>query len=181
MKRGLLVPLLISAVVLTLGTVAAACGGGGNGDALTLEEYFQQIIAAQTEREAQSRALEEEFNKDYESLSEEEQLKATQDFFDGGLTLLRGFVGALDAIDPPSEVAAAHQESVDAGNEAVEAIQQFVDRLKAAESASELEDVFGDPGFDEAGDRFDQSCVDLQTIADDKGIDVDLQCDEVQQ
>ena len=174
MKRRLFVPLLSAALLLAFGTVAAACNGGGGG--LTLEEYFQRLETVSTEYEQRGDALNEGFAEEFSS--EEEQIRETQDFWKEFLVLLGQFVNGLDDIDPPAEAEAAHEESVDAGTEMLKTFREFVDQVAEAESVSELAEAFGDPGFEVSGDRFEQSCVKLQGIADDNGIVVDLECEE---
>jgi transketolase N-terminal domain/subunit len=58
----------------------------------------------------------------------------------------------------------------------LEAFQGFVDQVTQAESLEELAEAFGDTELEASGDRFEQVCVALQGVADDNGIDVDLDC-----
>ena len=175
MKPRLFVPLVAAALVLAFGTVAVACGGG-NGDGLTLEEYFQRLEALSTDYDQRGNALGEGFAEEFSS--DEEQFKAAQEFWEDFIALFGEFVNDLDDLNPPSEVEAAHKESVDAGSEALKGFQEFVDQVRGAESLSELEERFGSLELETVGDRFDQACVTLQGIADANGIDVSLNCGE---
>jgi len=172
-KPRLFVPLVAAALVLAFGTVAVACGGG-NGDGLTLEEYFQRLEALSTDNDQRGVALFESFGEEFSS--EEEQIRATQEFWKEFLVLLGQFVNGLDDIDPPAEAEAAHEESVDAGAVMLKAYQELVDQMAEAESVSELAEGFGDIELGASSDRFEQACVALQGIADANGIDVSLNC-----
>ena len=172
-KPRLSVPLFIAALVFVLSAVAAACGGGGGGG-LTLEEYFQRLEVLIADYDQRGDALGESFDEEYST--EEEQIRATQEFWKEFLVLLGQFVDGLNDIDPPSEAEAAHEESVDAGAEMLKAYQELVDQMAEAESVSELAEGFGGIVLEASGDRFEQACVKLQGIADDNDIDVDLDC-----
>ncbi|MEE8346479.1 MAG: hypothetical protein V3S20_03925, partial [Dehalococcoidia bacterium] len=175
-KPRLFVSLFVGALLFALSTVAGACGGGDGGGELTLEQYFQRLEAVASDYEQRGDALFENFGEEFDS--EEEQVQATQEFWKEFLVLLQEFVGDLDDVNPPSEAEAAHEESVDAGGEMLEAFQELVDQVTQAESITELAEGFDDIELDAAGDRFEQACVELQGIADDNGIDVDLNCGE---
>ncbi len=173
-KPRILVSLVVGAMLLALSTVAGACGGGGGGGKLTLEEYFQRLEAVSTGYEQRGDALFESFGEEFDS--EEEQIRATQEFWKDFLVLLEEFIGDLGDVDPPSEAAAVHEDSVDAGADMLMAFQEIVDQVTQAETLEELAEGFEDIELEESSDRFDQTCVELQGIADDNGIDVDLDC-----
>lgn len=180
MKPRLFVSLFVGVLLLALSMVAGACGGGsggsGGGGELTLEEYFQRLEVVASDYDQRGDALFESFGEEFDS--EEEQIRATQEFWIEFLVLLEEFVGDLADVDPPSEVEASHEESVDAGAQMLKAFREFVDGVTQAESLTELAEGFDDIELDAAGDRFEQACVELQGIADDNGIDVDLECGE---
>ena len=168
MKLRLSAIFLIAAALLAL---VAACGGGG-GEELTLVEYFQQVETLDDELDERFEALElrEEF------ASQEEQVLAFQDFFAAVIPILAEFVDAIDDLDPPAEVEDAHEEVVDSGREFVADAEELTNELADVGSSSELEEVFDDPEYEAASDRFLQACFALQDIADANGIDVVLTC-----
>jgi hypothetical protein len=169
-------PLLpIGVSLLVLGIIAAGCDGDGE---LTLEEYFGQLEALKEETDAQTEAL--GVPEEQESDSEEEQIEAFRESFEGSVRIFTDFVDALDDIDPPAEVEGPHEESVAAGRELVDTFQDFIDGMADVESTSELDAVFEEegPGFEAASDRFDNACFALEEIADANGIAFDLECDD---
>lgn len=173
---------LMAALLLALTTIAAACAGGG--DEPTLEEYFRQLEARVDERERQFDALQEEFTPDEEGapdLSSGEvlqQIDAVRRFYEASGPIFGDFVEAVDGIDPPPEVENPHEEFVAAGAAVLDLFLDFTGRLADVESVVELGALFNDPGLDAASARYGQACSNLQGIADDNGIDVDLQCQE---
>jgi len=173
MKPHLFVLLVIAALLLALGSIAAACGGD---DELTLEEYFQRIDALFNEADERFQPLVEALDQEF--YSEAEQIEATRAFFNADIPILRDFVDGLDDLDPPTEVEGPHEEAVAGGRELVEFLQGFTDRFADVESTSELEEILDDTELEAASDRFDDACLALQDIADANGIAVDLECED---
>ncbi len=173
LRLRLLLPIGVS--LLVLGINAAGCDGD---DELTLEEYFGQVEALDEEATAQTEAL--GFPEEQEFASEEEQIEAFREFFEGSVRIFTDLVDALDDIDPPAEVEGPHEEAVAAGTELVDTFQDLTDRMADVESTSELEALFeeDDPEVEAASDRFDNACFALEDIADANGIAFDLECDD---
>jgi len=152
----------------------AACGDGG--DELSLEEYFQRVLDIGDAAETRADTLEEE------SQGLGEDLNATRDYFDGLEAIAREALSDLRDIDPPAEVRDAHDEFV-AGVAATQAVwKDLSDRIRDLESPSEVQALLfamsEDPAFSAAFERQGNACVQLQGIADENGIDVDLECEE---
>jgi hypothetical protein len=155
---------------------AAGCGGGG--DALTLEEYFDEVLALSETFDAEGSALEEQFNAENPT-TDEERIELAEEFFNEALTVLEEFVGGFEDLDPPPETEAAHEETVSAGNAAIDSLHEIIDQVGEAETQAELEELFVQfLGTGTAFDTFSKTCFSLQEIADDEGIDVDLLCGE---
>ncbi len=178
MKRRLIVPLFIAAMLLTFGTIAAACGDDG----LTLEEYFQRIDVLGNDLEDESDRLGEEFEEAIEGAeTEDDVIEPFRDFFNRLAALFGDFVSELESIDPPSEVEDAHNEIVTAQAEGLELLEDLDERAQRAESVSDFEELSAElegPVFTDVSDRSEQACFALEAIADDNGIDVDLECEE---
>jgi hypothetical protein len=66
-------------------------------------------------------------------------------------------------------------ESVSAGRDVVQALR---DGIEDAEGANSIQEAFASFETEEAGSRFDQTCLDLEQLAEDNGITVDLDCPE---
>jgi signal peptidase I len=94
---------------------------------------------------------------------------------DASLPPLRKMVGALQDLDPPMDVDAAHREAVEALGIFLEA-NELVVRLADADSDVERRELLREPPeLDPA--RLDAACFKLQDIADDSDIALDLDCE----
>lgn len=150
----------------------AACGGGGSGDALTLEEYFQDLDALENEFRAGQDASEVAFAAIDDSTPVEDVIT----LFEELQSVSDEFVAGLEGIDPPPEAEAAHEETI-AG---FQAISQLIDEtIAAVEGGATGEELFAIFATDEAvevSEALDATCRALQTLATDNGIDVALNC-----
>ena len=170
-----LLRLAFPAILLAaMAALAAACGGSG--ETLTLEEYFQRLDELDNQADERGQAIEDEFPQAFE------EPKPTQEFINSLAALVGDFVDSLEQIDPPAQVEDAHNEAAAAGTEFAQILEEAAPQLEGVESASELEETLGDlfaedSEFAAADERFTNSCVALQQIADDNDIDADLECD----
>ena len=173
---------LIASLLVIAGSFAAACGddGGGNdGDALTLEEFFQRIDVLDDEYEARTEALEAEFDEafaDVESVGE--VIDAAQSFFDEGAAAIENFVEGIADIDPPAEAENLHDRVVEAGRTVVELFSNAIDEIEEISTEEEFEALFEDSAIDDAFDRFTVVCLEVQAMANDNGFDVEYNCDD---
>lgn len=157
--------------------LAAACGGEGGGDNVTIEGYLGQVesILQRSDRrfaELGSQGLTaEDIQTPSDAVALEEQAR---DIIGDALAELR-------ALDPPEEARREHEELVVAANNYVHELDAFIGQLRGAQTAEDVHTLFGAiPGspLDEAAQRLDASCFQLQDLADARAIDVDLSCGE---
>jgi len=161
----------LALIVLLAGAVACTDGGGGvRSGPLTLAEYFDELEGSSTDLDERAASLVEtlEASDDVEELKE-----AAGQYPD----VLGDFLEDLEALEPPGEAAAAHEDALDAGREFLDLLAGAVDDAEQAETEAELLEVFGNDELVSATTAFSETCVALQTIADDNGIDVDLGCE----
>ena len=170
MTRPPLALSLAAALLLALGTIAAACGGSNQ--ELTLEEYFLRFEELGDRTGEQLEALLAKLDEEPET--EEERLAIFQDWFAASLQLQRDFLDDLDDINPPLEVEDAHRQLLDTRGALMDT---FADLFGDLESASELMAVFfaaPDGELVAARERNYQACSRLQEIADANGFDVSV-------
>lgn len=159
--------------------VLSACGGGDGGE-LSLEEYFQQVETIVDDFGGQIAALGDPFEADVDS--DEERTELIRDYTRAAAALWRDSVEDFRDMEPPAEVAAAHDEAVEARDDRAEFAQDLAEQLEGVGSAAELEAWFTEArrehedALASAAERSEQACLELQRIADDSGIDVELQC-----
>ncbi|MDZ4278246.1 MAG: hypothetical protein U1B78_03810 [Dehalococcoidia bacterium] len=174
MKTRLLM-MVLAAPLLAFGGLVVACGGGGGG--LTLEEYFEELEQISKDVDDRSTDVEDEFSEDIDNAEDDaEEVELTQAFLDDILSLGEELRDDLEGLDPPDEVADEHDAYVEAVNGALDALQGIADEAEDADSRDDIEALFDEDEFTEAGENVDDTCLDLQEIADDEDIDVDLNC-----
>lgn len=178
MKLRSSAPSFLAVLLLAVGTMAAACGGGGDA---SLEEYFQKLDANGEDIDQQFTALRDQFETTFaEEPTEEETIQAARDFYSAYVSIVGDSVAQLEGIEPPGEAKAAHEEFVEAMRASGAVFEDISSRAAGSESLSELQDVFTELDSPESGavfQRFVDACLALQGIADSNSIDVDLDCE----
>ena len=174
MKARFVPLVLITGLFLAFGAIAAACGGDG---ALSIEEYFQQLDELDDEQAMRESELEAQLG-DFEALEEAEALARIRDLFPQFVTSFEDFVDGLADLDPPEEAADLHEEAVSAGREVVRLFGEAADEVENAQSLDDFFSLFESGELNAAIERFDQACFDLQEVADENDIVVDLSCED---
>jgi hypothetical protein len=155
----------------------AACGGdGGEGEELSLEEYFQQFDAIEEVMYTSIGTLEEES----EGVVGED-IETTQDYIAGYHDIVEQGLNDVRALQGPSEVGDAQDEFAAALSSMISLWDDLSDRLADVETTSELQDLLlgiqNDAQWLDASQQFTDACLELQGIADDNGIQVVLDCE----
>ena len=163
-------------VLLLVAGLAVACSDG-DGGSLSLEEYFQQLDEAQN-------GVDQRFDDFFQQeepgpdASEEDIAAFAHGVVQAFATILGDAEGTFGDLEPPAEAEDPHNDLLEAIGDSRAALEGAEDDIPDALSLEELETF--DP-FAEAEDAFgrvDAACKELQTIADDSSIDVDLECEE---
>lgn len=93
--------------------------------------------------------------------------------------IIAGSLDSLRALDAPPEARREHEELVVAANNYVQELDAFIGQLRGAQTVDDVQSLFANiPGspLDEAANRLDTSCLQLQDVATARSIDVDLGC-----
>jgi len=165
--------MLILATFVAGPLLLTACGGD---EQLTLDEYLQRFKEISETSGTQADAIIEE----YETKGVGEDLQATQDYLGAYGTLARQVLKELNNLHPPTQARDAHEGYVAAHSDAMGLLEDLSDRVADLESPSSLPELLAEldgPDFDKANQRIARSCLELQEIADQNGIDVDLRCE----
>ena len=114
--------------------VMAGCGGdgGGNGSALSKEDYEQQMQALQADLEATAEPLQEAFANPQDLPAVANGLNETADLFDQAST-------DLDGVEPPEDVADPHQAMVDNTAGAADKMRDIADTVENGSAAEAQE------------------------------------------
>ncbi len=170
---------LPAALLLTIVALVAGCGGGGGSGPLTLEEYFAQFDAVQAELYSQSA---EAFEGSQQSLGSPffglDELPAVKDAYAAIPGVVDGFAGSLEDIDPPPEVAAAHDELIAASRAYAAAFEEAAAVLDEAETMEEFAALFEEagPSIQTATAPYDDACRAVVDIAEATAIATSATC-----
>ena len=186
---------IIASLLVVAGSFAAACGGddggggdddGGGGDALTLDAYFERVKTIMDRAEESGDAVETEIDERIGEATEVgEMLNALADGLDTFQGVAADVASDLGDIDPPSEVESQHRQLTavfDVAASALDGLRSDVDEIDpdgAEEVILEQLTEFGTNVETEFGSLETQSevlCFELQAIADENSIDIDLDC-----
>ncbi|NQV05150.1 hypothetical protein HQ535_01250 [bacterium] len=162
----------INSVVLVVALVAGACGGDGG--ALSAEEYFAAVEQAGTDFAARGDAADERL------ADADDFVAVTKAVLPEFGDIIDDFVGVLGDLEPPEELSALHQEVMVRGREAAAKMDIVIGELTGIDDMVALIALFdGDAmiAFNEAGGQFEAACSDLQAYADEHDIVVDLSCE----
>lgn len=171
---------LIVAMVVAYATVTLTCRGG---EELTLEQYFAQLKQINDEMSEDSEELSEQLGAAMGSAFEaEEAADAYREFIVGIATTMRDYHDGLSEIDPPDDVSHAHEEILASAADSLACLEEAVQRSRDTTSAygtlKLLFEISEDPDISAAGQRSEEACLALQSIADANDIEVDLECGE---
>ncbi len=177
MKARLFLLTGIIALVAVGAAVAGCGGGGGGGGGVTSEDYFRQVEELVGDLDQQTGPLTSQWQEDLASASsDQDRLELTRDFYHALFSLTGPLRDGLRDIEPPEEVKEAHDALVGLADEFSSVWSETSARVKNAASEAELEELLTDDEFVAVGQRFEEACLELQRIADDMAIDVDLKC-----
>jgi uncharacterized membrane protein len=144
--------------------VMAGCGGGGgggNGTALSKEDYEAAMQELQTDLEASANELQSAF-------SDTTDIDAMSDGLNQTADLMSEASQNLDEIEPPEDVADAHQTMVDQSAAAADKLSEFADTVANA-SLADLQDTLAEfQNFEEFA-ALEQAVSDIEAAGYDIG------------
>lgn len=153
---------------------ATAFGGWActddKGNALTLEEYFQQLDELDNQSSDRGDALFADID-----LTDLDAVKGAYAEFPD---IVEDFITGLEDLNPPDEAKDAHDEAIAAAEGFREVLNDAVDEAQNATALDDLQQIGEGEAFTEADDRFTSACLDLEEIATDNNIEVDLDCED---
>ena len=169
------------AVVVLTFAGAMACGDdGGNSEQDDLQDYFVDIEETFQTAHDQSEADEASFETELSAAQTlDEQIAAYDLYVARVLSNFSAAIRDMDNADSPAQVAADHDQFLQAINDATTAALEFrttvgaaVDELSAQAAVTDFEGALG--GITASRD---EACTNLQAAADAATIEVDLLCE----
>ena len=159
---------LLAGLLLVLGMAAGACTDGAK--ALTLEEYFQKLDE-----------LDDEFNSAGDAIDGQiegaQDLDEIKDLMDEQVTVFDDFIGGLEDLDPPDEVQQPHDDAIEGLSDFRDELSAAVDEAEDATTVDQAFEAFEDLDFTGI-EQANAACLELEQIAADNSITVDLDCEE---
>ena len=146
---------------------------------LSLEEYFQEIDTIFEESDQAVEDVTADFDAAMDAATTvEEQVAALKSFLDETNRVLFLSILQLGGLEPPPEVAASHNDFLDQVEAVAQISEDFLARLPDVQTNADLEALISELDFDlsVATATADDACLEMQGVADDNGIIVDLNC-----
>jgi len=183
--------MLVAVLVVALGSLALACGGGSDdnengGDTLALDSYFERVKGIMDGASESSDEIEAGIDERIDTADNIEGiLDGLADGLDDFRSLAEGVRDDLNDIAPPSEVVDQHREFTALYSATASALGELRADVEAIDSDADdeviLEQVveFGtrvQTEFGSLGTQGELSCFELQSIADENEIEIDLEC-----
>jgi hypothetical protein len=132
---------------LVVAALAAGCGGGGDGDRLSKEEFQKE-----------ANAICARFEGRIDELGQPQTVDEITDFVDEAIPVVNEEIAALDDLDPPAELEGEYDRMLAEGRKTVEAGRKLGEAAESRDEAA-LRDAI-DEG-QEASDRADEIATDL--------------------
>jgi hypothetical protein len=159
-------------VVATATTTLAGCSDG----AMSTEAYFSDLEAIAQKTDDASAAWQERTQAALAGItSAQEATEVFRPLLEDGLEIIQTALDELEELSPPDEIADEHTAFVDSIRATLQEFQRLRDDydtlgLEGVAAAIQGQDL---QSLDRASD---EACADLQNAAEDRGIDVDLNC-----
>jgi len=161
---------LLLAALMAGALLLAACGGE---EKLDLDQYFRGLDDIVDTADTRVDTLMDE------AQGVGEETEATRVYFEGFEAIFEQTLNDLNDLHPPAEVRDAHDEFVAALAAGLAVWEDFSTQLADVESPSGLKTLLAEfeLAFDAAAERLDNACLQLQGIADQNAIEIDLECE----
>jgi len=155
-------------IVIALGALSAACGGGG-GKPMTLDEYFQGLKALSTELHTEEAPI-------LSTLRDSQNVQNLKSALAHYPDVVTAYLKGLAELKPPEQASQAHRDAVTAST-------LFRDALKTAikdtQNVTTVDDFFKAANVGQivvSSNSVPVACNALQQVADVNKITVDLGC-----
>jgi hypothetical protein len=160
---------MVVAVVIVLGGLLSACGGGGSGKPLTLDEYFQELKALSTDLHTGEAPI-------LSTLSNSQNVQELKDALAQYPVVADAYLKGLTKLDPPEQAKQAHADAVTAGKDFLDAVQKAI---KDTQNVTNVDDFFATADAVQitiSSQSMTVACSALQQVAVDSKITADLGC-----
>jgi hypothetical protein len=160
-SRATVLLAVLAASVLTI--------AGCSSDGASLDDYFADL-------EALSAVMEQGAAPAFETLDSSDDLTELKAAFGQLPVLLDDYVTGLEDLDPPEEAKESHQAAVTAGQSFLTQLTALDEEVQATGTLDEFIETAGSDSVQAASDELEARCSELQQIAEENDIEVDLAC-----
>ena len=172
---------LVGGLAAILVLAFAACGGGDDGDALSVEAYLVEMERLDAEAEAQQAALRQQFEAATVGDGGSGALTAgyvgaLEAYYVGLVEAGKDFVNAVEDLQPPDDAQDLHDEYIAAYDELLTQLNAVIDQIPSLVTSGERDALLANPDLEAAFARGNAACADLQQLATDNNVDVDFGC-----
>ena len=153
--------------------LALAAGCGSDGDTVTMEDYFAELLEVRLVYEDASTPIQAALEESTDPLGDAKRL------FPEFVGVIRTYLQALEAMDYPAGVDVEHSRAIERGHEAIEAFEVLLSELDGITDPADLDAFYAGATFDaarRASFLFGQTCEALQLVALREGFPIDLRC-----
>ncbi len=172
---------IVGSLAAALMIAVAACGGGDDGDALSIEDYLTEMERLDNDAEAQQTALRQQFEAATVGDSGSGALtdvykEALEAYYVGLAEAGKDFINAVEDLQPPDDAQEVHDEYIAAYDELLAQLNVIIDEIPTLTSRGDRDALLSSPDLEAAFARGNAACADLQQLAADNNVDVDFGC-----
>ena len=165
----------LAILVLALGAVMLpGCDGGGAEP--SLKEYYAEMVRVQVEGQQRTPSANVNLGEIPADTPPDELRRRLKEGLRASRGLNDAYLQDVKSIEPPGEAEAAHGELVAAISDVNAWLDGMIAGVDGIGSLDEFEALVNRSAFLEVEHAFAEACTELQRIATDDGIEVDLQC-----
>lgn len=167
----------VSALVLVLAVLVTACSRDESA-----QEYFANLETVSGALNSELDDLEGAFNAGLLEINfsapgaEQQLIDLFQTSIANTADAFADHVAGIDALEPPSNLEAPHEDAVRAGERVLDEYAQRADELAAIASLDDIDSYAEALSASGIRQRFVESCRELEAIAESESIEVDLGC-----
>jgi hypothetical protein len=160
------------------------CGGSSSspsptGGSSTDADYFNGLETIFHDADAEGSRLQAELSQSVNSNSTvAEQITALNTFLDSSTKTFQNALDALDKLHTPSAAQSSQAAFVSAVNDALDEISKLKSDLRGVQTQADLDSALSgfDTRFTTVTSDADAACSDLQKLAGDSSVTIDLKC-----
>ena len=159
---------------LGLVVLIAACGGDNDSDESNLREYFGRLQTLTDEvRDRAATTVADPTNLDPSDPATFDNIASV---FDESLDIYRDFVDDVRDLNPPNEARDAHDTLIDTLDAFLGSNEELIDQIENADTEAAFSAIFANAAADIEVVPVDAACGNLQQVAADNNISVNLDC-----